>query len=188
MEARSTAAPAGAAGQRLILPLILASAVCVALRASQALAQTPIPPTAPDFAMSAAQCDQYEIVAARDALAQSHDPRIQAFAQQMITDHMKTSDAVRQAAVASGAPPPPQAMSTDGASMVSALQSLRGADFDKAYIRQQILAHHQALAVERSYAEAGDNPGLRRAAQQAVPVIQHHLQMAEQISRTFAEP
>jgi putative membrane protein len=131
--------------------------------------------------MSAAQSDQYEIQAARDALAQSQDPRIRAFAQQMIDDHTHTGDSLRQATAASGLPPPPAAMSSDQAMMLSSLQSLRGADFDRAYARQQVLAHHQALAVEQGYATAGTDPNLRRLAQSAVPVIQQHLQMAEQL-------
>ncbi len=147
-----------------------------------AVAQTAIPPSAADFAMSAAQSDQYEIVAAQDALTQSQNPRIKAFAQEMVEAHTRTTEALKQAAVASGMTAPPSAMSSDQAAMVSAIQSLRGADFDKAYARQQVLAHNQALAVEQSYASAGKDANLRRAAQAAVPVIQHHLQMAQEIS------
>jgi putative membrane protein len=132
--------------------------------------------------MSAAQSDQYEIVAAQDALTQSQNPRIKAFAQEMIEAHTRTTEALKQAVSASGMMPPPLAMSSDQALMVSSIQSLRGADFDKAYARQQVLAHTQALAVEQSYASAGKDANLRKAAQAAVPVIQHHLQMAQEIS------
>jgi putative membrane protein len=154
----------------------------VALLAGSAAAQTPIPPTAADFALSAAQSDQYEITAAQDAVVQSQNPQIRAFAQEMIQDHTRSSASLRQAATASGLPPPPQAMSSDQASMLSALQSLRGADFDKTYARQQVLAHNQAVAVAQSYATAGSDPNLRKAAQSAVPMIQHHLAEAQQIS------
>jgi putative membrane protein len=65
--------------------------------------------------------------------------------------------------------------------MLSALQSLRGSDFDHAYANQQILAHDQALAVEQSYATAGTNPNLVAVAKSGVPLIQHHLEMAQQI-------
>jgi putative membrane protein len=72
-------------------------------------------------------------------------------------------------------------MSSDQASMLSALQSLRGADFDKAYARQQVLAHSQALAVEQSYAAAGTEADLKAAARDATPIIQRHLDMAQQL-------
>jgi putative membrane protein len=146
-----------------------------------ASAQTPIPPSAPDFAMAATQSDEYEIQAARDALAQSQNPQIRAFAQEMIQDHSRTRDSLRQAATSSGMPPPPPGMSSDQAVMLSALQSLRGAAFDQAYARQQVLAHSQALAVEQSYAASGMDANLRRVAQTGVPVIQHHLATAQQV-------
>jgi putative membrane protein len=72
-------------------------------------------------------------------------------------------------------------MSSDQASLLSALQSLTGAEFDRTYARQQLLAHRQAIAVEQSYASAGSDANLRDAAQSALPMIQHHLEMAEQM-------
>ena len=74
-------------------------------------------------------------------------------------------------------------MSGDGAKLLSQLQSLRGADFDKAYARQQVLSHESALVVEQDYATSGSDPGVRRAAQSAVPIIQRHLQMAQALQR-----
>jgi putative membrane protein len=157
-------------------------ALVATLSAGTARAQTPIPPAAADFAMSAAQSDQYEIHAAQDAITQSQNPSVRAFAQAMIQDHTRTSASLRQAAVSSGLTPPPPAMSSDQAAMLAALQGLRGADFDKTYARQQVLAHHQALAVDQSYANAGTDANLRKAAQSAVPVIRRHLSMAQALS------
>ena len=145
------------------------------------MAQTPIPPSPADYAMMAAQSDTYEIQAARDALAQTQNPQVRSFAQQMIQDHTQTSEALRQAVAASGLPPPPPAMSSDQAMWLSSLQSLRGASFDQAYARQQVLAHRQALAVQQSYADGGKDTNLRKTAASAVPMIQHHLQVATQI-------
>ena len=155
--------------------------------ASAASAQTAIPPSAKDFAMTAAQSDQYEISAAQDASAQSQNPQVRAFAQMMIQDHTRLSEDLRQAATASGLTPPPAAMSSDQAAMLSALQSLRGPEFDKAYVKQQSLTHQAALDVERSYADGGADPNLRRAAQSSLPTIEHHLQMAQQLKAALGE-
>jgi putative membrane protein len=153
-------------------------ALAMSLGASAAMAQTAIPPSAEDFAMAAAQSDQYEIEAGRVAVTQSQDPRVRAFGQRMIDAHAQTSESLLQAVAASVLPAPPPAMSSDQAAMLSALQSLRGPAFDQAYARQQVLAHDQALAVEQSYAAAGTDPNLQAAARASVPVIQHHLEMA----------
>jgi putative membrane protein len=158
------------------------AALVTLLSVRAAMAQTAIPPSPADFATGAAQSDQYEIVAARDALGQSHDPSVRAFAQAMIADHARSSAALGQAAAASGLAPPPLAMSSDQAAMLSALQSLRGADFDKAYARQQVLAHSQALAVAQSFATAGADRRLREAARSTAPMIRRHFDRARQIS------
>jgi putative membrane protein len=159
----------------------IAVAAAVALGGHEVLAQTVIPPATQDFAVSAGHSDAYEISAAQDALAQSQNASIQSFAKQMIDDHRRLSETLRQAASAAGLPPLPPGMSSDQAAMLSALQSARGADFDQAYARQQVLAHRQALAVEESYAQSGADESLRKAAKSAVPLIQHHLEMAERM-------
>lgn len=161
----------------------LSQAVTLAatLIAGEAAAQTATPPTPMDFAASVAQSDAYEILAARDALAQSRDPQVQAFARMMIDEHERMGASLRQAVTAAGLSPPPEAMSGDQAALLSSLQSLSGPAFDKAYALQQVLAHHQAIAVVRSFAAGGAEPTLRAAAQAAAPMIQRHLELAEHL-------
>ena len=162
--------------------LLIASAAFALLiggRASSAQPTKPMPTR--DFVQAAQASDAYEIEAAQDAITQSHDPQVQAFAQQMIRDHTRTSQTLRQAVLASGMTPPPIALNDDGEKMLSALQSLREPDFDRAYWRQQALAHQSALAVEQDYVSTGADFNIRRAAQSAVPIIQQHLQMAQRM-------
>jgi putative membrane protein len=161
--------------------LLTVLAFAGALGSRTAAAQTAVPPTTPDFALSTMQSDAYEIAAAHDAMAQSHTARVQAFAKQMIEDHTRMSESLGRAVTAAGLPQPPLAMSSDQAAMLAALQGLRGAEFDQAYARQQVLAHRQALAVTQSYAASGADANLRKVAQGGAPTIQHHLEMAEQI-------
>lgn len=158
-----------------------ALALAVAVGCHGAWAQTPIPPSPQNFVLAASQSDQYEILAAHVAEAQGQDPRVRAFAQQMVRDHTRLSDDLRQAAQASGLQPPSSGLSSDQAALLGSLQSLRGAEFDRTYARQQGLAHAQAEAVEGSFAGAGADPNLRKAAQSALPTIQDHLKMARQL-------
>jgi len=156
-----------------------ASALLVSFAAQ---AQTKIPPPPKDFVSAASQSDQYEIQAARVAIAQSRDPRIVSFAKMMTKDHERLSVDLRRGAQASHLPPPDPGMSSDQARMLASLQSLRGSDFDKAYLRQQVLAHAQAFAVEKSFADAGEDAKLRKAAQSALPVIEEHAKTAQQLA------
>jgi putative membrane protein len=107
------------------------------------------------------------------------------FAQRMIRDHTQTSQALAQATASAGLKPPPKSVGAANAPFLAALQSLRAREFDQGYWRQQMLAHAAALVVEQKYAATGDTPSVRQAAAAAVPVIQAHLTMAQQMaSRT----
>ncbi|NIJ09480.1 putative membrane protein [Sphingomonas vulcanisoli] len=134
-----------------------------------------------EFVQAAAQSDEFEILAATTVLAQSEDPKVRAFAQQMIDAHRKTSADLRAAVSAAGLNPPKPGMSGEQSMFLAALQSQRGTEFDKVYIKQQALAHRAALAVEQAYAASGDNAAIRKVAAAAVPVITSHLQMADQM-------
>jgi putative membrane protein len=142
----------------------------------------PAPPmSTATFLQAAAGSDQFEITEAQTALGQSRNPQVRAFAEAMIRDHTADAEGLRQAAESAGLPPPKMAMTGDQAKLLSGLQALRGHDFDADYAKQQGLAHTQALVVTQAYASGGPDPAVRRAAQKAVPMIQHHLEMAQQI-------
>ena len=153
--------------------------------ASAAPAQDPGSPQTRDFVQAAGQSDAFEILEAQTALTQSTDPQVRAFAQRMIQDHRRTSQALRQAAVRSGLTPPPTGVGGDLASLLAALQGLRGRDFDKAYFHHQVIGHVSALTTERLYAANGDDPAVRQAAVAATPIIAAHLAMAQRAEARF---
>jgi putative membrane protein len=99
----------------------------------------------------------------------------------MISAHQQTSAGLIQAVTSAGLQPPKPGVGGDQSAFLAALQSQRGADFDKTYIRQQVLAHRAALVVEQDYAASGDNPTIKQAAAATVPIISAHLHMAEQM-------
>jgi putative membrane protein len=150
---------------------------------SQTLAAAPEPGSRQtrDFVQGAGQSDAFERLEAETVLATTRDPDIRAFAEHMIHDHGETTQALEAATARAGLQPPPKAMSSDQASMLAALQSVRGHDFDVAYLRQQVIAHSAALVVEQQYAQSGDDTAVRQAAASAVPLIAAHLAMAEQL-------
>jgi putative membrane protein len=149
------------------------------------LNEGPTMPTPQEFTASAAESDGYELAAAQDALAQSHSPQVRMFAEQMLADHARTAQALRDAALASGLPPPQPHVGGDQMRFLASLQSLRGFDFDAEYARQQVLAHTSALTAMRSYAAKGSDPNLRSAAASAMPIIEHHLEMARQLKQAL---
>jgi putative membrane protein len=158
-----------------------AAALALIAAAGSSRAQPPDPGVTRDFVEAATQSDDYEINAAQVALVESQSDEVRAFAKRMIEDHTQTGAALRRALQASGMTPPPPSLGGDGQHFLASLQSLSGSEFDKAYLRQQVLAHKQALVVEQAYAAAGRDGDVRTAAQAAVPLIERHLEMARRL-------
>ena len=149
------------------------------------LNQGPQPPKPQEFADSVAQSDGYELAAAQAALAQSRNPQVRMFAEQMIAGHEQMEKALRDAASASGLEPPRPQVGGDQSRFLAALQGLCGEAFDREYGRQQMLVHMSALTVVRSYAEKGADAHLRRMAAASAPLIERHLQAARQLQQSL---
>lgn len=134
------------------------------------------PEAAMPFVMKAGASDLYEIQSSQIALQKAQDADIRQFAQMMIDHHTKTTQQVTAAAQADGLTPPAPQLQPQQAQMIAELQRLSGAAFDRAYVRQQRMAHEMALALHGNYAERGDMPALRQAAASAVPIVRQHLE------------
>ena len=167
-----------APGLRLAVFAILAAG---AVNAATALAQPP-PASPDDFVAFAAGAAQYEMMAARLALVESKDARVRAFATTMLRDHAAALASLQDAARRSNLKPPPQSVGDGGTQWLAALQSLRGAEFDRAYGRQQVLAHRQAAANERAYLDKDADPNLRAVAKADLSMIEHHAQAARELA------
>jgi putative membrane protein len=161
--------------------------VAFALFATVAAAEEPGSRETREFVSAATQSDQFEIWEARIALMTSGDPQVRNFAQHMIEAHTRTTRDLQRATITAGLEPPPEAMSSDQAQLVSALQNMgAGPDFDKTYWTHQAVAHRGALAVEQSYADGGDTPAIRQVARTSLPLILAHLQTAEQMKAAIS--
>jgi putative membrane protein len=161
----------------------LRAALCIAagLGLTPVLAQEPGSRQTREFVQAAAQSDQFEILEANTVLAQSQSAQVRAYAETMIEAHRQTSANLLQAVQKEGLASPKPGLGGDQSMFLAALQSQRGADFDKTYLRQQVLAHRSALAVEQAYAASGDAAAIRAVATATVPIITAHLRMAEQM-------
>jgi putative membrane protein len=161
--------------------LLLCGALALAVPVVAA-AQTMTPPPAAQYMMMAGQSDQFEIQSGRLAASKAMSSDVKKFGSQMVTDHTKSTEMVMDAAKKSGKPagsPPP--LKPEQQAMLTQLQGQSGAAFDKTYVTQQLAAHKEALALQSSYAKAGDDPNLKMAASKIVPVVQMHLGMLQKM-------
>lgn len=136
---------------------------------------------APGFLALAGSGDQFEIQASQMALQMSANPAVRNFANLMIADHTRMSQAMMAAARSAGIVPPPPAILPEQQAVLSQL-SAAGPNFDVAFRDAQITAHQGALGLMQNYAASGDVPALRTAAQQAIPTIQMHLSQAQALA------
>ena len=132
------------------------------------------------FVQDAARSDMYEVAAGRLAVAKTGDPAVKSFARRMVEAHTKTTTALK-AALPSGVTPPSE-LDKRRQGLLDDLRASKGPEFDKRYINQQVAAHQEALALMRGYAAHGDDPALKAVAAKAVPIVEHHLEMAKQLA------
>ncbi len=155
--------------------LTLFAAAAVALVPAVASA---IPLPAATYVRKAGASDLFEMELSK-LVQDSKDPQVQQFAQQMITDHTKSTDDVVTAAKADGLNPAPPVLTPKQKGMIDGLKHATGAKRDLLYKKDQVMAHQETLAFQQEYARSGDKPNLKAAAAQIVPVVEHHLDMVK---------
>jgi putative membrane protein len=64
----------------------------------------------------------------------------------------------------------------------AALTKLRGAEFDRAYLRHMVKEHDEAVAQFAAEANKGRNPELKAYAAKVLPTLQEHLQLARDLA------
>lgn len=166
-----------------MVKVMLFAAAASLFLSSRALAQTSPALSTPAFIKAAAQTDAFERDEGRLAAARGSTGSVRDFGKMMVTDHTKTTEALKAALRTAKLPsPPPPTLSTEQRHNLATLRSLHGAAFDKAYIEEQITTHQAALGVMQGYAAGGQNAVLRKAAGDTVPIVERHLKLAQQIA------
>jgi putative membrane protein len=170
-----------------ILRAALASALAAAIPLG-ALAQTEaasstmandLPPVDKAFVQSASSAGSTEIDAAKLATRQSQDKDVKSFAHHMMVDHAKLAMQLKMAAPHGVTVP----MSNSDPSALESLKALHGKEFDTAYIQKVgVQGHQEAVQVFQKEAQEGQNAKLKQAAQKALPTIEQHLKMAQDLA------
>ena len=140
------------------------------------------PTVATEYIAAAGAGDMYEIESSRLALEKTEDEAVRTFAQMMVDDHTGTTEQITSAAEAAGITPGAPALTPMQQGMIDELTALSGADFDRAYIRQQLEAHRAALGLHRNYSQSGDTEELREVATAAVPIVEGHITQLEGVN------
>jgi putative membrane protein len=142
-----------------------------------------VAPTTADFVKEVAISDMFEIESNRLA-EQKGNAQEKTFAQQMVTDHTKTSNDVK-GLVNSGKVKAelPTAIDSSHQSKLDKLKDASGKDFSSDFDSYQVSAHKDAVSLFERYAKDGDNPDLKDWAGKTLPTLRHHLEMAQELGK-----
>lgn len=167
---------------RHVVPiLVLAPAV--------AFAQAPSDPQIAGIVVTANQID---IDAGKLAKSQSKNKEVQKFAQQMITDHTAVNKQAAALARKLGVTPEDsdtsKALKQAAADTTRKLKGLKGAQFDKAYVDNEVAFHQQVLdAIDKVLVPSAKNDELKALIVKVRPAIVAHLEHAKHLQAAVAK-
>lgn len=148
------------------------------LAAGHAVAE--VSPADKTFATKAAAGGQAEVLLGRLAAQKAESQQVRQFGQQMVTDHSQANQELQVIAKQQNLTLPTKPDSASAATE-QRLQSSSGAAFDSAYARDMVKDHQEDVADFQKEASSGQDPALKAFAQKYLPVLQQHLQMAQQL-------
>jgi putative membrane protein len=142
-----------------------------------------VAPTTADFVKQVAISDMFEIESSKLA-EQKGNTQEKTFAQQMVSDHTKTSGELKglisdgkvQATV-------PTELDSSHQGKLDKLKNASGKDFSSDYDSHQASAHKDAVSLFERYAQGGDNTALKDWAGKTLPALKHHLEMANELGK-----
>ena len=161
-----------------------AIAACLLLPAAVGAQQQQgdVPQEAQQFIDQAAVNNMFEIESSQLALEQAQNEDVQQFAEQMVEDHQAVGDDLEQITNELGVQPP-QDLDEQHQQKLEQLQQASGEQFDSQYIQGQVEAHQQAVDLYQQYSEQGQVQQLTQFAQDTLPILESHLERAQELEQ-----
>ena len=166
-----------------------AAIAVVSLLSSLALAED-AKLTDPQIAHIAYTAGVIDIAAAKQALTQASDKEVKAFAEDMVRDHEAVNklalDLVKKLKVTPEDNDTSKTLSKNAADKLAELGKLKGAEFDKAYVANEV-AYHKPVdgALEITLIPNANNAALKTLLQTGLKIFQGHEQHAEHVAATL---
>jgi putative membrane protein len=131
-----------------------------------------------NFTMKAAQGGMAEVRMGQLAEKNAENPDVKAFGRRMVADHSKANDELKAVAGRKGITLPTSLDAKDQATY-DHLAKLKGAEFDKAYMKDMVSDHRGDVSEFRHESEHGTDPDIKAFAAKTLPTLEEHLRMAE---------
>lgn len=134
-----------------------------------------------DFMNEAAVGGMAEVELGRVASTKAQNADVKKFAQTMVADHTKANGELKTLATGKGATLPTELDAAHKA-MMTELQGLSGADFDRAYVAGQLADHEKTVKLFQAQAQSGTDADIKAFAVKNLPTLQMHLEMVRNLN------
>src|SRR4030081_3790373 len=143
--------------------------------------------TDPQIAHIAYTAGELDVTAAKQAIAKSKNKEVLSFAHDMVRDHEAVNkqalDLVKKLKVTPEDNDTSKTLSKNASAKLTELGKLKGAEFDKAYVANEV-AYHKAVdsALETTLIPSANNAELKSLLQTGLKIFQGHEQHAEHVA------
>jgi putative membrane protein len=133
------------------------------------------------FYKKAAEGGLFEVDTGNQAAKSSNNQQIKDFGSMLVTDHTAANDKLKSIAASKDISLPTTASVSQMATKAK-LDVLTGDTYDKSFIKTQIKAHQQTIALFRKEAATGQDPDAKAFAKETLPTLRKHLKAAQAIA------
>lgn len=171
---------------------ILTAVCCISMFAIPALAQNhhenhgKAGMSDQQFVDFAAQTDMVEANLGQLAQNVSDSQPIKDYGQMLTTDHTNDYTQLNAAAQQANLNVPNAIDAEHNKAIIGPFQKLKGGAFDHRFVAEMISGHTKAIEVYKKEAADAQNPVIKSYAEQALPVLQKHLDDAKDLEKSKA--
>jgi putative membrane protein len=132
------------------------------------------------FIREVAEAGHLQVMLGKLAEQRAESSAVKSFGQRMIDDHTKVNEKLDVLAKEKGVALPAPSASPKAEQQLS---KLKGAAFDRAYMKDMVRDHEHDVAAFQAQAKSATDPQLRSFVNEALPVLQEHLAEAKSIEK-----
>jgi putative membrane protein len=137
-----------------------------------------------NFAKEAAMGGMAEVELGNLAQQNAQNDDVKQFGARMVQDHTAANQQLMQILAAKNFTVPTQ-LDEKHRRALDKLSKMRGAEFDRAYMRDMVQDHEKDVKQFRQESQKASDPDIKNFAQQTLPVLEQHLKLAHDTSKSL---
>ena len=154
---------------------------------ADAATAAPAGPTDPQIAAIAVAANDVDIAAAKIAKKQTKNAKVRQFANLMIKDHTALDGEAQKLGISPEDNDTSRSLQQGAQEALDKLQSLKGKEFDVAYVDNEVSSHQKVLqSIDDTLIPNAKDAGLKALLQKAREKVAHHLEMAQKLQSSLA--